>query len=277
MPGKIYLAGPAVTRKLFTGKERDAETHWDYFGARYYSPALGRWLAVDPAFFQWEIKQLAERRLFGFSAYVYVRNNPIIRVDPDGYVDLWKVGVGILGIVGGLTETLTGGAIAAGSSPTVAGPVLGVALMVHGLSTVGFGITQVVAGLVDNGKEDRIPGGPFEGFGAATKNETFQNAGKIADGIISLAGANIAKEGITQGAKSTVRDMVKSLDVGKSLPLSAREARKAAELGVKHKLQVAKDVYEGVSTVHTGYELGKSVHKIVKSVSNNDEPKEENK
>ncbi len=33
----------------FTGKERDAETGLDYFGARYYSGAQGRFTSVDPA------------------------------------------------------------------------------------------------------------------------------------------------------------------------------------------------------------------------------------
>ena len=35
-------------RFRFTGKERDAETGYDYFGARYYSSSLGIWLSVDP-------------------------------------------------------------------------------------------------------------------------------------------------------------------------------------------------------------------------------------
>jgi RHS repeat-associated protein len=32
---------------LFTGKERDAESGNDYFGARYYSSALGRFMSPD--------------------------------------------------------------------------------------------------------------------------------------------------------------------------------------------------------------------------------------
>jgi len=32
----------------FTGKERDAETGLDYFGARYYSGAQGKWTSPDP-------------------------------------------------------------------------------------------------------------------------------------------------------------------------------------------------------------------------------------
>ncbi len=64
MPGRSFLEGDIATKEGFTGKERDAETNWHYFGARYYSAALGRWLAVDP---------LEEYP----SGYVYVGNNPI--------------------------------------------------------------------------------------------------------------------------------------------------------------------------------------------------------
>ena len=35
---------------LFTGKERDAETGLDFFGARYMSSAQGRFTSVDPEF-----------------------------------------------------------------------------------------------------------------------------------------------------------------------------------------------------------------------------------
>ena len=35
-------------RYKFTGKERDAETGYDYFGARYYASVIALWLSVDP-------------------------------------------------------------------------------------------------------------------------------------------------------------------------------------------------------------------------------------
>ena len=35
-------------RYRFTGKERDSESGYDYFGARYYSSTLPIWLSVDP-------------------------------------------------------------------------------------------------------------------------------------------------------------------------------------------------------------------------------------
>ena len=61
-------------RYKFTGKERDGETGYDYFGARYFWSALGHWLSVDP---------LADKYP-GISPYAYCAWNPIKYVDPDG-------------------------------------------------------------------------------------------------------------------------------------------------------------------------------------------------
>ena len=58
----------------FTGKERDVETGYDYFGARYYDSRIGRWLQVDP---------LADKYP-EISCYNYTLNNPIKIIDPDG-------------------------------------------------------------------------------------------------------------------------------------------------------------------------------------------------
>ena len=59
----------------FTGKERDSETGFSYFGARYYdSDILTGWLSVDP---------MADKYP-GLSPYAYCANNPIRLVDPNG-------------------------------------------------------------------------------------------------------------------------------------------------------------------------------------------------
>ena len=63
-----------ATKEGFGGKEQDAESGLDYFGARYYMPALGRWAAVDPM-----TDNSAE-----WSPYNYVLNNPATHTDPDG-------------------------------------------------------------------------------------------------------------------------------------------------------------------------------------------------
>ncbi len=74
MPGRIFLSGMDITKNLFTGKEQDKETRWYYFGARFFHPAIGKWLAVDP---------LADKHPF-WSPYVYTFNNPINFFDPNG-------------------------------------------------------------------------------------------------------------------------------------------------------------------------------------------------
>jgi RHS repeat-associated protein len=70
-----YTYGSGVNDKYkFTEKERDTETNYDYFGARFYDSELARWLQVDPL---WE-------KYHGWSSYNYTLNNPLRFIDPDG-------------------------------------------------------------------------------------------------------------------------------------------------------------------------------------------------
>jgi RHS repeat-associated protein len=64
----------------FTGKERDAETGLDYFGARYFSGAQGRFTSPDPTFMTRD--RIGEPQQWNL--YAYTRNNPLKYVDPDG-------------------------------------------------------------------------------------------------------------------------------------------------------------------------------------------------
>ena len=91
------------------GKERDAETGLDFFGARYYSSAQGRFTTPDEwqggivdAFTGLETEQPGPLPYADITdpqtlnKYVYVRNNPLRYVDPDGHCP-WCIG----GLVGG--------------------------------------------------------------------------------------------------------------------------------------------------------------------------------
>jgi RHS repeat-associated protein len=59
---------------MFSDKEKDEETGYHYFGARYYDSDLSIWLSVDP---------LAGKHP-NMSPYAYCANNPIRYIDPDG-------------------------------------------------------------------------------------------------------------------------------------------------------------------------------------------------
>ncbi|MGB5101698.1 MAG: RHS repeat-associated core domain-containing protein, partial [Steroidobacteraceae bacterium] len=61
----------------FAGKVQDVTTGLSYFGARFYDPGIGRFMAVDPAEFNGD-------NLHSFNRYAYANNNPYKFVDPDG-------------------------------------------------------------------------------------------------------------------------------------------------------------------------------------------------
>jgi len=63
----------------FTGKERDGETGLDYFWARYFSGAQGRFTSPDKPFADQDPKDPQSWNLYG-----YVRNNPLAHIDPTG-------------------------------------------------------------------------------------------------------------------------------------------------------------------------------------------------
>jgi len=61
----------------YTGKEEEKELGIQYFGARWYDPSIGRFLAMDPVGFQ-------EGNIQSYNKYAYANNNPYKYVDPDG-------------------------------------------------------------------------------------------------------------------------------------------------------------------------------------------------
>jgi RHS repeat-associated protein len=81
---EVVVTGPGMNELKFTGKRRDTESQLDYFGARSYSDAFGRFLTPD-----WAAKAIAVPYAdFGdpqsLNLNSYVRNNPL----PRGHTEL---------------------------------------------------------------------------------------------------------------------------------------------------------------------------------------------
>ncbi|HET7459764.1 MAG TPA: RHS repeat-associated core domain-containing protein, partial [Longimicrobium sp.] len=93
--GAMRSRGDVPGGRLFTGQPLDAETGLYDYGARFYDPALGRFLATDPA---------GE----GAGPYTYAGNDPVAFTDPDGEMRLFYLGALGAGVAVGL-----GGAVGA--------------------------------------------------------------------------------------------------------------------------------------------------------------------
>jgi RHS repeat-associated protein len=96
--GRSAIAGYGGTdglRHKFTAKERDSESNLDYFGARYYSGAQGRFTSADPYNISFEASKARPSDQPGllsgylskpqvWNKYAYTLNNPLRYVDPTG-------------------------------------------------------------------------------------------------------------------------------------------------------------------------------------------------
>jgi RHS repeat-associated protein len=80
-PQGTSTPGPTPNGPGYTGHVNDPETNLVYMQARYYDPATGRFLSVDPA------EKIPVYGLFVTNRYTYASNNPIVRIDPDGRQD----------------------------------------------------------------------------------------------------------------------------------------------------------------------------------------------
>lgn len=77
--GVVGYSSVDTLRQKFTSKERDKETGFDYFGARYYSSIYGRFISADESLVDQQPTSPQSWNL-----YVYGANNPLRFNDPDG-------------------------------------------------------------------------------------------------------------------------------------------------------------------------------------------------
>ena len=81
----VYPTTPDDVLRKFTGKERDSETGLDYFGARYFSGAQGRFTSPDWAATPEAVPYATLADPQTLNLYGYVRNNPLKSTDPTGH------------------------------------------------------------------------------------------------------------------------------------------------------------------------------------------------
>jgi len=181
------LGAGAGTPMKFTGKERDAPTGLDYFGARYYASGIGQFTTVDPVY-NWRENLVDPQR---WNRYAYGRNNPFRYVDPDGK-DIFDIAFGTINAFGsnlvlgggraepynpdfqlgqslgdvasigaGLYETIVGGTVAGGGgllTASVVGSPVGVPATTVAVGVAAHGVGVSASGLIHLSKNSKEGG-----------------------------------------------------------------------------------------------------------------------
>jgi RHS repeat-associated protein len=132
--GPEYPAAADVAAQKFTGKERDAETGLDYFDARYFSSAQGRFTSPD-----WSgVPQPVPYANLGdpqtLDLYAYVRNNPLGQADADGHCCFFEN----LATVAKQSYTV----VASGAALMGQGAKMGASTIAQGLNLVGGALSE---------------------------------------------------------------------------------------------------------------------------------------
>jgi RHS repeat-associated protein len=221
----------------FTGKERDAESGNDYFGARYYASSMGRFLSPD-----WSAKvepvpyaKLGDPQ--SLNLYAYVLNNPLVRFDPDGHE--WRFNGNNQVTNDQLKKAFEAGVKAQGKGAWKAYAAIGKA---KGIVNVGFGnlksaefgnvdsfsyksqsgkLTSVAGSITLNTDPKAMNIGNFADLAAASSHEFTHVEGALADPRGGLTGglANLApRDGTLANEMSAFRNQARAAFVVGAIP-----------------------------------------------------------
>jgi RHS repeat-associated protein len=107
--GTEVVVTSGVNELKFTGKRRDTESQLDYFGARYYSNAEGRFMTPDWAARPATVPYAVLVDPQSLNLYSYVRNRPVTSVDPDGHYVANDTPMADCNVCDGMTSIFGGG------------------------------------------------------------------------------------------------------------------------------------------------------------------------
>jgi RHS repeat-associated protein len=233
-------------RLRFTGRERDSETGLDYYLARHYSGAQGRFLSPDEfnggpldVFAGGEtdapgpIPYADINNPQSLNKYLYALNNPLRYTDPDGHCPSC-VGAG-LGALAGATASVISqkwahpdqavnwkSVIAAGLGGAVSGATFGLLTAPAAIVTIN---TQVA---LQTGVAAEMGAGAISGIIGGIANRTLISGGDLNRGMGTPA--QITVDGLSGGViaglnRELVKPMIKELThVGRAVSIGEQKA-----------------------------------------------------
>jgi RHS repeat-associated protein len=224
------LAGRETIK--FTGKERDAESGLDFFGARYMSSAQGRFSSPDEP-----LSDQNPANPQSWNLYSYVRNNPLINVDPSGQDCITTSNQTDKSV----SVTVTSGNCNGDVGAYVPGTVDASSLSYNGTS-VGYSYTPYDSNsLAGNGTVNLGPGqssGDINPFGLAVVQAVGRNAngmygimGTFAGGSL-LGGAAVAGGLAVSGAGLTTSGLQTAAAAAPLLPAVPSALEKLQKIGL---------------------------------------------
>jgi len=209
----------SLKRYRYTSKERDEESGFYYYGARYYAPWLGWWVSCDDL--QGDI-----RSPMSLHRYVYAQGNPVIYIDPDGRaINLAAAGIGAL--IGGVGGAVIG-AWTAKPGERWAGAAQGgaIGVVAGGLAGLTFGASLAVTGAAGIGGTAVATGGTT---GSVLISGTL--AGAVGGGTnaaaTTLANGGSAEDALAMGSIGAFTGAVGGAVGGATGPAAGRLATSA--------------------------------------------------